>query len=128
MNKTVPVGGSRRIWQRAVGRRIQARRLRSGGGAVGENVRRCGAFVPWCLPILPPVRLSGWPRSPPARRPVLMLQRSEVEGRMRLVCELVLRRAGELEEADEASEPATVPRWLGNRQVTGERQVAARSK
>jgi len=86
------------------------------------DVRR--TFAPSGLPLLPPVRRSGCPRSPPARRPVLMLRRSEVEGRMRFVCELVLLRAGELEEADEASEPATamatVPRW----EQAGERRVA----
>jgi len=61
------------------------------------DVRR--TFAPSGLPLLPPVRRSGCPRSPPARRPVLMLRRSEVEGRMRLGCELEVaamacRRAG----------------------------------
>jgi hypothetical protein len=60
------------------------------------DVRR--TFAPSGLPLLPPVQRSGCPRSSPAR-PVLMLRRNEVEGRMRLGCELEVaamacRRAG----------------------------------
>jgi len=50
------------------------------------DVRR--AFAPSGLPLLPLVRQSSCPRSPSARRPVLMLRRSPVVDGMRLGCEL----------------------------------------